>query len=68
MTELVSDPVVQRNFEELSRMIGEVRQFLDFGDGAPAHSPSTRKLYVRRDGGVGSTFYVYDGTNWTAVA
>lgn len=38
------------------------------GSGAPSGTPAIGSIYSRTSGGVGSSFYVYNGTAWVAVA
>lgn len=39
------------------------------GSGAPSGAPTAaRAIYIRTDGGVGTTLYVWSGAAWTAVA
>lgn len=38
------------------------------GTGAPSSTPPAGSLYSNLAGGVGTTFYVYNGTGWIAVA
>ena len=38
------------------------------GTGAPAGTPVPGSIYSRTSGGVGTSFYVYNGTAWVAVA
>lgn len=46
--------------------LNSVAQFFSWGNGAPTHTPTGRQLYVRRDGGAGTTLYVYEGAGWAA--
>jgi hypothetical protein len=65
---LIEDQKVRENFDALARAFNELSQFVDVGDGAPAHTPTTVKLYIDRTGGVGTSFYIFDLTGWVAVA
>jgi hypothetical protein len=38
------------------------------GSGAPSGTPATGSIYSNTTGGIGSSFYVYNGTAWVAVA
>lgn len=67
--EFVPDAVIQRNFEQINKLLGVLAEIpITAGNGVPSHTPAGKELRLRWDGGVGSTFYVYDGTSWTAVA
>lgn len=57
----------QSNFLELLRGLNQIAQFIDFGTGAPTHSPAGPALYFREDGGVGSSIYGWDTATWTAL-
>jgi hypothetical protein len=35
------------------------------GQGAPNFTPQGRAIYIRQDGGVNSTLYVYEGSAWS---
>lgn len=47
--------------------LNELAQFFSAGEGAPSSSPAGPQLYFRRDGGVGTSGYVWDGTSWAAI-
>jgi len=36
------------------------------GNGAPSGSAPSGTIYLRKDGGAGTTFYVREGNNWVA--
>lgn len=36
------------------------------GMGAPGFTPNSRAIYIREDGGTGTTLYVYEGASWVA--
>ena len=63
---LVSDPSQQANNEDLLVAINQIAQFIFFGTGAPTFTPPGRALYVRLDGGAGTTLYVWEGAAWAA--
>lgn len=63
----VVDSEQQRNNDDLLTAINQIAQFIDFGDGAPSHSPAGPALYFNRTGGVGTSVYGWDGTSWTAL-
>jgi hypothetical protein len=67
---LVTDTQQQANNEDLLAAINFIAQHLSVGDGAPAHTPEGVQLYLRRDGGAGTTLYVYEPTPaaWNALA
>lgn len=62
----VEDRAQQENNEDLLAAINEIGQFISWGDGAPTHTPDGRQLYIRRDGGAGTTLYVHEGAGWAA--
>lgn len=64
----VSDAQLQRNFEDALKAINAIAQFIDYGNGAPTHSPTGRRIYIRLNGGVGTTIYVWSGAAWNAIA
>lgn len=41
-------------------------QFVYTGVGAPSFTPNGRAIYIRQDGGVNTTLYVYEGSAWAA--
>ena len=61
---LVSDREQQANNEGLLEAINELAQFIVWGDGVPSHTPNGRQIYIRRDGGTGTTLYVWEGAAW----
>lgn len=62
----VQSPEQQQVNEGLVADLNELAQFFAVGDGAPAHTPTSRQLYIRRDGGANTTLYVYEGAGWAA--
>jgi hypothetical protein len=40
--------------------------FVTTGVGVPSFTPNGRALYLRQDGGAGTTLYVYEGSGWVA--
>lgn len=64
----VADPQQQRNNDDLLTGLNAIAQFIDFGTGAPAHTPTGRRIYVRRDGAAGTTLYCWSGAAWNAFA
>lgn len=56
----------QANNEGLLVSLNEIAQFLFFGTGAPGFTPPGRALYIRLDGGAGTTLYVWEGAAWAA--
>lgn len=52
----------------LLELLNKLAQFVDFGTGAPTHSPTAPCVwYFREDGAAGSAIYGWDGTAWTAI-
>lgn len=64
----VADAEQQRNNEDLLSGLNQIAQFIFFNAGAPTFTPAGRAMYFRTDGGAGTSFYVYNGAAWTAVA
>lgn len=64
----VVDISQQQNNEDLLAAVNETAQFVFHGAGAPAFTPPDggRALYIRIDGGVNTTLYVYEGSTWSA--
>lgn len=62
------DPEQQRTDDDLLRAINQVAQFFYFGNGAPTFTPTNRAIYVRLNGGAGTTLYCYSGAAWAAFA
>lgn len=56
---IVSDRDCQLNFEALASR-------LFFGSGAPTLNPGRPALYIRSDGGAGTTLYVFEAGAWVA--
>jgi hypothetical protein len=54
----------QRNFQALGKQMRLLSQFFFSGAGAPAFTPPGRAMYIRIDGGAGTTLYVYEGAGW----
>lgn len=48
--------------------LNSVAQFVSWGNGAPTHTPSGRQIYIRRDGGAGTSLYCWSGAAWNAFA
>jgi hypothetical protein len=46
--------------------LNAVAQFITWGTGAPAHTPTGPQLYFRRDYGVNTAVYSWDGS-WKSV-
>jgi hypothetical protein len=61
---VVSDAEQQKNNEDLLTALNKLGQFISFGTGAPTHTPTGRAIYIRLDGGAGTTLYVYEGAGW----
>lgn len=59
-----SDDDRQRNLDALLKAINAIAQFIDYGNGAPTHTPTGRKIYINRTGGAGTTLYVWEGAAW----
>lgn len=55
----VHDPLCQLNWEVVA---GHVL----FGVGVPTLSPGRPAIYIRSDGGAGSTLYVFEAGAWVA--
>lgn len=60
-----SDPTQANMF--LSQLTSYL-SYITFGSGAPSTAPKTGNgtIYLRLDGGAGTTFYVYEGGSWVA--
>jgi len=58
---------INRNFEKLIAT-NDVAQFFSWGNGAPAHTPTSRQIYIRFNGGAGTTLYCWSGAAWNAFA
>jgi hypothetical protein len=67
---LVDDPAQQRNNEDLLAGVNALAQFMSWGTGAPAHTPDGPQVYLRYDGGAGTTLYVWEPTPaaWNPIA
>ena len=58
----------QQKSSSLEREFSEIKSKLAFfttGVGLPNFTPTGRALYLRQDGGAGSTLYVYEGASWS---
>lgn len=64
----VQDREQQANNEALLNGLNTIAQFIDFGNGAPTHTPTGRRIYIRLNGGAGTTLYCWSGAAWTAFA
>ncbi len=65
--ERTGDPKIDRVLDQLELRLG-LLQHVTAAEGAPSHTPAGAQLYVRTDGGAGSTLYVYEpGVGWKAV-
>lgn len=69
----LADPVVpddrtQRNNDALIAAVNAIAQFIDYGNGAPAHTPTGPRIYFNRTGGVGTSFYAWTSAAWVALA
>lgn len=64
------DEETRRVFEQLLRYLGPVREQIRFGEGTPEGNVTAGPaLYIRLDGGAGTTLYVkedptVDATGW----
>lgn len=65
---IVGDPVQQHVNEGLIAAVNTLARFIDYGNGVPTHTPTGRALYVRLNGGAGTTLYVWSGAAWAAFA
>jgi hypothetical protein len=67
---LVSSAEQQANNEDLLKGLNFIAQFVSTGTGAPAHTPDGPQVYLRVDGGAGTTLYVWEPTPaaWNAIA
>jgi hypothetical protein len=67
---LVESRDQQLNNEALETAADYLYRFVVVGDGAPAHTPDGVQVYLRRDGGAGTTLYVYEPgpAAWNALA
>lgn len=63
-----SDGGRQQIFDRLFGGVNDIGQHFYSGVGVPTFTPpgSARALYIRKDGGTGSTLYVYEGAGWVA--
>lgn len=52
------------NDDELLKGLNQVAQFFYFGNGAPTFTPAGRAIYIRLNGGAGTTLYVWEGAAW----
>ena len=66
----IDEPQQQANNEDLLRGLNFLAQFVSTGTGAPAHTPDGPQVYLRADGGAGTTLYVYEPTPaaWNPLA
>ncbi len=56
------------NERKIMDAINQIARFIDFGTGAPLHTPvGPAVFYYREDGAAGSAIYGWDGTSWTAL-
>lgn len=62
--DVADGPGTQRNFQALAQAASVLP--ISTGRGAPTSTPSGRALYIRQDGGAGSTLYVWEGAAWAA--
>lgn len=62
----VEDQAQRRNNDDLLKSLNQIGQFLSWGNGAPTFTPVGRAIYIRLDGGAGSTLYVWEGAAWAA--
>lgn len=54
----------QQNNEDLLNAVNALGQFIFFGTGVPTFTPPGRAIYIRLDGGAGTTLYVWEGAAW----
>lgn len=61
---LIADSQQQKNNEDLLGGLNTLGQFIYFGSGAPTFTPTGRAIYIRTNGGAGTTLYVWEGAAW----
>lgn len=61
---LTGDRQQQANTEDVMAALNSIGDFIYWGDGAPTFTPPGRAVFIRRDGGAATTFYVYEGAGW----
>lgn len=54
--------LIEGEFASVKSTLG----LISSGVGAPQFTPNGRALYLRLDGGAGTTLYVYEGASWVA--
>lgn len=54
----------QENLDDLLGAVNQISQFLYWGTGVPTFTPTGRALFIRIDGGAGTSLYVYEGAAW----
>jgi hypothetical protein len=66
----VEDADQQLNNESLETAADYLYRFVAVAAGAPAHTPDGVQVYLRTDGGAGTTLYVWEPTPaaWNAIA
>ena len=60
----VTDHEVEENFRAVDATLTKLSQAIFFGTGVPTFTPLGRALYLRYDGGAGTTLYVWEGAAW----
>lgn len=60
------DQAVDRNFRDLDSRVSGFDQRVFYGSGVPTFTPPGRAIFIRSDGGAGSTLYVWEGAAWAA--
>lgn len=61
---IIEDPIQQKNNQDLLKAVNTLGQFIFFGTGVPTFTPTGRALFIRLDGGAGTTLYVWQGAAW----
>jgi cytochrome c-type biogenesis protein CcmE len=59
------DPKARKVELDIADLQSKTR-FVYTGQGLPSFTPEGRAIYIRQDGGTGTTLYVYEGSSWVA--
>ncbi len=65
---VVPDTEQRRNNDDLLDGLNQIGQFIYFGSGVPTFTPTGRAIFIRLDGGAGTTLYCWSGAAWNAFA
>lgn len=63
---IIEDPIQQKNNQDLLKGLNALGQFIFYGAGVPTFTPTGRAIFIRTNGGAGSTLYVWEGAAWAA--